>query len=799
MLISYNWVKEYVALPPIDALSKALTMSGTEVEGFTSVGLNVTGVITAEVKSVAQHPNADRLSLCEVNTGKGVLSIVCGAKNMKAGDKVALAVEGAELPGGFKIKRSKIRGAESEGMLCSEVELGIKDTSNGIMILPVDAPLGMNLVDYLAINDIMLELNITPNRADLLSARGAGREVGAITGAVFTDKNFTVNEEGPEISSLVNVKMEDGVPCGRYVARVIQGVKIGPSPDNIKRRLEAHGVRGINNVVDITNYVLLETGQPLHAFDLKKINGAKIEVRGARAGESIETIDCKVRPLETGTLVIADENSPVALAGVMGGKASEVGDGTVDILLEGAWFEPTAVRRSSKKNALSTDSSYRFERGVDIERVTGAIDMAASMINAIAGGKTAKGIIDIYPNRHKPEIIIFKAERAGDIIGVTISIDKLEKIFTTLGITVERGNDGILLCAPPSYRQDIRTEADLIEEAARIHGYDNIPIGMPTAALTLASVPKRTRLARRLRETLVSAGFFEAVNYSFVSHELFTLDSNAEKKGVVILNPLAEDQSVLRDSLIPSLLDTLRRNIQKKNENVSFFEIAPAFMHADGAKLPDERWKVSGVMYGLRDGEGWNRGKEGLDFYDVKGVIEKIFDSVAGKAAFDASPLNSTLLHPGKSAAVVVGNKRIGFFGETHPEIMAKLDLRHPAFLFELDLNELLGLYDAPKKYTPVPRFPSSTRDIALIMDVNIPYRDIINLINGLGEKLIEMVEVFDVYSGGTNMPDGKKSVAIRVVYRNVERTLAGNEVDEAHARVATAAVERFKAEVRGA
>jgi len=416
MLFSYNWLKEYLeGAPAPDELSDRLTMSGTEIESVTRTGAAFTNVITAQIISCEKHPNADKLSYCKVRTDKEELAIVCGAKNMKAGDKVALAVNGAELPGGLKIKKSKIRGVESQGMMCSEVELGLKDTSSGLMILPPDTPLG---VDYSAIlgSDYMMEAGITPNRGDILSIRGLAREAAAVTGARFIDKSFTVEEGGGPVEKAATVSVAPACPCRRYSARVIEGVKTGPSPDDIRARLEAHGIRAINNVVDITNLVLLETGQPLHAFDLDKLNGHRINVRFAAEGESIETIDGKTRSLDTSMLVIADSAVPVAIAGVMGGKATEVSEGTVRVLLESAWFEPSSVRMTSRKLGLSSDSSYRFERGVDIDGVAKALDMAANLILKLAGGAATKGTIDIRAVKAVPAEIDFRLKRAEELL-----------------------------------------------------------------------------------------------------------------------------------------------------------------------------------------------------------------------------------------------------------------------------------------------------------------------------------------------------------------------------------------------
>lgn len=810
MLFSYNWLKEYAEkLPSPKEAAERLTMSGTEVEGITELAGACAGVVTAEVVSVGKHPNADRLTFCEVKTDKEVCGIVCGATNMKAGDKVALALPGASLPGGLKIKKSKIRGVESGGMMCSEAELGLKKTVEGIMILPKDTPLGADITQILGLKDWMLDVAVTPNRSDLLSVKGLARELGAITGAGFKEKETSLEETPESVKFKASVKIEENAPCSRYAARVIEGVKVGPSPDFIIRRLEAHGVRAINNVVDVTNYVMIELGQPLHAFDLDKVKGRTIRVRLSQKGEAIETIDNKVRTLDAGMLVIADEAVPIAVAGVMGGKATEVSESTRNILLESAWFDPGSVRRTSRRLALSSDSSYRFERGVDIEGVVRALDMAAGMIKSLAGGAIAGGALDIYPKRFAPAVIEFRINRAGNLLGLPLRKADVTEMFGHLGIGVTEASDGALKAVPPSYRADLVGEADLVEEVARLIGYDKIPTTLPAAALSTGERGSRTEIKERINGILTNAGFFEVINYSFVSSDAFSLTALEGKEGVRILNPLSEEQVVLRESLLPSLLENLRQNLLRKNEEVRIFEIAPVFV-SDGRteelsgrniRLPCERWKISALMYGKRFTEAWNSPTEELDFYDVKGAVETLFDGIGLGLPLDLNndidSYSRGVFHPGKSARVTLNGKDAGVFGEVNPGIIHKFDLKRPAYLFELDVDFLMESASAAKRYLSLPRFPESTRDIAFIVNEEIPYREILDTIVGLDTKLIEKVELFDVYCG-SNIPKGKRSMALRIVYRSVERTLKQSEVDEAHSKVASILTTKFGAAIRG-
>jgi len=793
MLFSYNWLKEYLeGAPAPSELAEALTMSGTEIESVTRTGADFTGVVTARVLSVDKHPNADKLSCCKVTTGSGELSIVCGAKNMKPGDAVALATVGAELPGGFRIKKSKIRGVESEGMMCSEVELGLKDTSDGIMILSPDTPLGLDFSALIG-SDHMFEAGVTPNRADLLSIKGMAREAAAISAAVFCDKDFPVDVGADAVDAFASVEIADGAPCRRYAARVIEGVAIGPSPEHIRQRLEAHGIRSINNVVDVTNLVLLATGQPMHAFDLAKLEGKKIVVRQASSGEKITTIDSRVRELDESMLVIADSARPVAVAGVMGGRETEVTDSTATVLLESAWFDPSSVRRTSRKLGLSSDSSFRFERGVDIDGVLKALDMAAHLINKLAGGRVARGVIDVYPVKFQPHHIDFRVKRAVDILGANVSAEEILGIFRKLRISADSTQSGMIRALAPSYRMDLRTETDLIEEVARVYGYGNIPTTLPVARLIPGQPGRLSSIRRRTKALLAASGFTEVINYSFVSKDSFLVSGPAGKEGVTLMNPLTEEQSVMRDSLVPSLLDNLKYNLARKNEEVRIFEFAPVFFASE--RLPEERWRVSGLLYGQRFTPNWSFQKDWVDFFDAKGAVEKLLESLGIERA-EFEPAEHPVLHPGKSALLKAGGSAAGFVGELHPELWEKYGLKKPAYLFELDVDTLIDSYGRPKKYSQLPKFPESARDIAFVVDEAAPFAEILRAIEQIDTKLIEKVELFDVYYGG-NVPQGSRSLAVRVTYRAMDRTLTAQEVDDIHSRAVKELTGRFKAQIR--
>ena len=801
MLYSYNWLKEYIEdLPPPRELAEALTMTGTEVESVADLSSEIKGVVVAEILSVEPHPNADKLTVCSVRTDRETYGIVCGAANMKSGDRVALALDGAVLPGGIKLKKAKIRGVTSQGMMCSEVELGLAESSEGIMILSRDAPLGADIPEALGLKDFIMDIGVTPNRADILSIRGLAREAAAVTGKGLREKEFKVAESDRAARDIIKVAIEADAPCRRYAARVVEGLIVGPSPDHIKTRLESHGLRPVNNVVDITNYVLLELGHPLHAFDLDKVHERSVRVRLAEEGEGLETIDNRTRTLRKGMLVIADPKAPLAVAGVMGGKSTEVTEETRNILIESAWFEPTSIRKTSRALSLSSDSSYRFERGADIENVVRALDMAASMMADIAGGSPARGIVDVYPKKFEPLEIRFRIKRAEELLGVGLEESRVVEAFGSLGITAGPAEDGEMTVRVPSFRVDLKEEADLVEEVARLYGYENIPTTLPEASLSPGRPTALTEIRKKISGALVGSGFSEVVNYSFVSRDAYLLAGGQDPGGVVIVNPLTEEQVVMRCSLMPSLLENLRKNLLKKTGEVRVFEVAPVFLPFPGERLPREDWRVTGLMYGHRWDPSWNLPSEPLDYYDIKGVVETLLEAIGIIGGLGTMPVGDEqkkIFHPGKSASCTLGGKPLGVFGEIHPDLSKHFDLKGPAYLFELSIEPLIEAWRVVRRFKRPPRFPSSERDVAFVVNVDIPYGEIINSIELLDTKLIEKVDLFDVYYG-SGIPEGKRSLALRITYRSPERTLKQAEVDRIHSRVTDELTSKFGAVLRG-
>lgn len=801
MKVTYNWLKEFVDfdLAP-DALSELLTMLGLEVESIEYIGADLDDVIVALVEERAQHPNADKLSLCRVNNGREILSVVCGAQNFKSGDKVALAQVGCSLPGDFKIKKSKIRGEESCGMLCSEKELGLADESLGIMVLSPDLPLGMPVFEALGLKDVLFEIGLTPNRADCLSVIGIAREIAAKLGRKVRYARHDLPEKGAAISSVASVEVIDPDLCPRYTARFVSGCTIAPSPQWLVNRLKAVGQRTINNVVDITNYVLMEYGHPLHAFDFRQLTGGKIIVRRAAEGEKFTTLDGQERTLNSSDLTIRDASRAVALAGIMGGENSEIAADTADILLESAYFNPSAIRLTSKRLGLHTESSHRFERGADIQVVTTALDRAASLIAELAGGTIAMGTIDEFPLPQPEKLLTVRISRINDILGLNLEESSIVKIFTDLEFTAVSIGKGTLEVSIPSFRVDIEREIDLIEEVARLHGFENIPLTMPFAQVFSDRVPRYQILEREVRNHLAGAGFNEVINFSFASHhdirKLNLTAADRRSSAVALLNPLVDEHAVMRTTLLPGLLQTVARNFSLRNLNLRLFEMRRVYWVKPGHELPDEPLHVAGIMTGLRNSEAWNQPKDTVDFFDLKGVVESLaslfklpeLSFVAGGA--------EPFYHPGKAAAIHANGQLIGTLGEIHPDIQEAFEIDRPVYYFELDFATLVTLSSETLPIKAPSKFPDTYRDIALLMDFERPSSTIVDIIKGVKSDKTRSVEIFDLYTGD-KIPDGMKSLAVRVRYGSFEKTLTDEEVNKVHQKIVNSLISDINISVR--
>jgi phenylalanyl-tRNA synthetase beta chain len=801
MLVSFNWLKEFVSVNEAPAvLADMLTMAGVEVEAMEDVRPDFEGVTVGHILKVLPHPNADKLVLCDVDVGEASpLRIVCGATNVKEGDKVPVAVVGARLVEGLRVKKSRIRGEASEGMMCSERELGLGDDHSGIMILPPDLPAGSAFDKVMGLDDVVLELGITPNRPDCLSMFGVAREVAAITCGSVQSPQITMPETGRDITSLTSVTIEDDIGCPRYAARIVSDVRIGPSPLWIQHRLLKAGLRPLNNVVDITNYVLIEFGHPLHAFDYNKLDENRIVVRRARSAESIVTLDGSERDLSEHMLVIADAEKPVAIAGVMGGANSEVTPQTTTILIESAYFDPVSIRKTSKALGLSTEASYRFERGADPEMVVPALDRAAALMAEFAGGRVAVGRIDEYPRRAAPVEVRLRHERVKKILGIDVPGETAVSILAALGFEIVFEAADAVQVRVPSYRPDVRAEIDLIEEVSRIYGYENVTATYPQdTTVMVRGVQPRSR-EDECKDVLRSGGFSEVITFIFGSPaRMADFSDGGRDSGVSPIsmrNPLTEDASVLRTSLIPGLLQCLLTNINVGNKDLKIFETGRVYWPDPGQVLPDERTFVCAAATGRTRAGHWKKRSVEVDFFDVKGITETLLESL-GYSTAEMIRTSHPGFHPGICGDIVVGGVAIGRIGEIHPDVLRTYEIGQKVFVFEIDLAALEPLPPAKRTYGKVSRFPSSDRDLAVVVDEQVEAAALTSAIVAVGGELLRHVLLFDVYRG-KQVDEGKKSLAFSLRFQSDQRTLRDEEITIAFDRIADELEKLFGAKLR--
>jgi phenylalanyl-tRNA synthetase beta chain len=772
MKVPLQWLKEFVKfdLKP-EALADRLTMSGLEVGAIEYHGKNISDVVVGKIKAMERHATKPDILICQVDTGMKILQIVTKAQNLKVGDKVPVALHGATLPSGIKIQNRELHGVESFGMLCSKIELGIGDSAEGILVLDKDTAVGEDIRKVLGIGGAVLDIDVLPNRIDVLSIIGVAREVSAILDKKISIPSVKVKETAGSAGSAVKISVKDKELCPRYMARIIKGVSIKPSPEWMQEKLTACGMRPVNNIVDSTNYVLLEMGQPLHAFDLNMLKDKTLIVRKAGKGEKMTTIDGEKREIG-GCLVIADAEKPIAIAGVMGGANTEVVDSTKDILLESAYFEPKTIHNAEKKLKLRTEASMRFDRGVDWKTVEAALDRAAALIAELSGGKILTGKIDIKTKERKPKLIKLRVKRVNDILGTKIKIGEIKAILDRLGFKMK----GSIVEVPLFRAGDIEREIDIIEEIARIHGYEKIPVTLPNLKIK-SSNDRSEAQVKRIKAILVDAGLSETVTYSM-------LPANAAEIGeprgelIKILNPIAEDLSVMRRSIVSSLLKVLTFNINRQIDDVNIFEINKVFFKSGGKIV--EKNELGAVLFGKRvyhyDGV-----KDGVRFFQVKMIVEDILDHLGVK--FEIGENSMPGFHPGKSAAIFRDNKLVGMFGEVHPDIAKALGADTPINVISLDLDAVLNIKKLPPKYKDIPSFPAVKRDIAMMVPNGITSRSIVNEIRTIGGSLAEDIVLFDKYEGG-QIEKGFYSLAYSITYRDQAKTLTDNEVNSKHAEI---------------
>jgi phenylalanyl-tRNA synthetase beta chain len=801
MKVSLNWLKDYVDIKiDVGELGHLLTMAGLEVEAVTPVGAGFDRVIVARIDSIRRHPNADRLSLVQASTDLDKFSIVCGATNIREGQKVPLAVVGAKLPNGLEIKKSKIRGELSEGMLCSQIELGLGEEASGIMVLAPDIPLGINLGEALGLKDFVLDIGITPNRPDCLCVMGIAREVAALTRQKMRYPSLPLSSQGEGINRRTSVTVLDPDLCPRYVARMIEGVTIGPSPAWMKDRLEKVGVRSINNVVDVTNYVMMEYGQPLHAFDFELLDEGRIVVRRAKAGEEFITLDGVKRTLDDQTLMICDGIKPVALAGVMGGMNSEIKDDTKTVLLESAYFNPVNNRRTSKAIGLDTEASYRFGRGIDYGGCLAAANRAAQFIQELAGGRVLEGAIDVYPAPIRPQPVRLNVRKVNQVLGTAIPPQRMKSHLEDLELEVRGEDDGVFIVAPPSFRGDLEREIDLIEEIARMDGYEKIPTTLPAGSPSLEKREKRVLIEKRAAEVLIHHGYHEVITYSFVSpgsiDGIDLAPGDPRRRQLQLLNPLTEDFSVMRTSLVPGLLEVVRYNLSRKNSNLKIFELKKIFLPQEGEKLPLEMKQLAGIATGLDLEPNWVSPSRPVDFHDIKGCIEDLLRLFQIENVRYAHAEDVPYLHPGKAARIRAGQEAVGLLGEIHPQVASHYEIPGRAYLFELDFETVVKLAKEERRFRALPRFPAVYRDLSLVVGESLEVGTVAEAIWNFRQPYIDEVNLFDIYHGAP-IPEGKKGITCRIRYQAIDRTLTDEEVNQIHQNIIVRLEDIFQVALR--
>jgi phenylalanyl-tRNA synthetase beta chain len=800
MYVSYKWLQDYVDLTGIspEELAEKITRTGIEVEDVEKKGEKLKKIVVGHVLTCEDHPNSDHLHLCQVDIGEEEpVQIVCGAPNVAAGQKVIVAKAGARIAGNVKIKKGKIRGEVSHGMICSLQELGFdgkvvpKEYADGIFVLPEDAEVGADALSLLNLDDAVLELSITANRADCMSMLGVAYETAAIFGKEVKLPEATVSETNEQARDYISVRVEsEDSPI--YTAKVIKNVKIGPSPLWLQNKLMAAGIRPHNNVVDITNYVLLEYGQPLHAFDYDRFGSKEVLVRKAYEGEKMVTLDGTERTLRQEDLVITNGKEPVALAGVMGGLDSEVKDDTTTILLESAYFNGTSIRRTSRYHGLRSEASSRFERGIDPTRVRQASERAAALIAELAGGEVLEGTVAHEELRVEPVTVKVDRTKINRFLGTDLSIKEVEDMIQKLQFEYTLDNETFVVHIP-SRRWDISIPEDMYEEIARIYGYDKIPTTLPVGAQTLGHLTSYQQKRRVVREVLEGAGLLQATTYSLTSKEKFGQFALQPAEPVQLSMPMSEEHAILRDTLIPHLLDSISYNRARKNSDVGLYEIGKVFYGKGAHVQPEEVEHLAVALTGLYVNHPWQGEKVPVDFYTVKGILEALFErlQLAGiryeKAEIDG-------MHPGQTAKIYVNDEVVGFLGKVHPTREKEYDVKN-VFVFELDLEKLINMKSPFLSYTTIPKFPGITRDIALVVDQTQTAGELKDIIVSAGGKLLKEVNVFDVYVGD-KVPENKKSVAFTLKYSDPERTLTDDEVNQVHENV-VAALQSAGAELR--
>lgn len=811
MQVSIKWLKDYIDFTETpEQLADKLTMAGIPVENVVDPGEGLEKVVTGRIEKLEPHQNSDHLQICTMNVGLAEnIIIVTGAQNVAEGQVVPVAMVGAHLPNGMKISKGKLRGVASNGMLCSAQELKLdleklpEEQKTGIFILPSDTPVGIPAKDVLGLNDVVLEFELTANRADCFSVFGLVREIAAITGNKPHFPEIKVNEDdNTKLNDIFSVEIADPDLCSRFSTRMLKNVKIGPSPEWMQQRLEGAGIRSINNVVDVTNFVMIELGHPMHAYDYDKITGKKLIARRAIEGEELHTLDDTSRKAKGEMLVIADSEKAAGLAGIMGGFETEITDTTTTVVLESADFYGPCIRRTARACGLSSEASGRFERGVDSETTIKALDRAAQLLQEMGACTVCEGIVDVYPNPKQANYVTFTPEQINNHLGTNIAKDVMLNIITSVGFDVTKDENDEITVKVPSWRNDVTCMADISEEIARLHGFDKIKSTLPNGVSMQGTQSAKQTFIDKVKASLSSQGLYETISFALTNKETFNKlnipQDSPLRKAVPIMNPLSDEYPLVRTTLLSSIFDNLARNLARKNDDVALFEVGSVFFPKalPVTELPDEVVKIAGAITGRRTAQGWNQTNDMVDFYDAKGIIEELLANLR-VTRYTVEAGTHYAMHPGKTALFKKGRDVIATVGEVHPAVLSAYGITKPVYIFELDATTVMKYMAKDLKYKALPKYPATSRDLAMLVDVDVNAADIEKAMTKAAGQNLTQITLFDVYTG-KQVEEGKKSLAFSLTFQSNDKTLTDAEIDPAIEKIVAKLQKDFNANLRG-
>lgn len=811
MQVSIKWLKDYIDFTETpEQLADKLTMAGIPVENVVDPGEGLEKVVTGRIEKLEPHQNSDHLQICTMNVGLAEnIIIVTGAQNVAEGQVVPVAMVGAHLPNGMKISKGKLRGVASNGMLCSAQELKLdleklpEEQKTGIFILPSDTPVGIPAKDVLGLNDVVLEFELTANRADCFSVFGLVREIAAITGNKPHFPEIKVNEDdNTKLNDIFSVEIADPDLCSRFSTRMLKNVKIGPSPEWMQQRLEGAGIRSINNVVDVTNFVMIELGHPMHAYDYDKITGKKLIARRAIEGEELHTLDDTSRKAKGEMLVIADSEKAAGLAGIMGGFETEITDTTTTVVLESADFYGPCIRRTARACGLSSEASGRFERGVDSETTIKALDRAAQLLQEMGACTVCEGIVDVYPNPKQANYVTFTPEQINNHLGTNIAKDVMLNIITSVGFDVTKDENDEITVKVPSWRNDVTCMADISEEIARLHGFDKIKSTLPNGVSMQGTQSAKQTFIDKVKASLSSQGLYETISFALTNEETFNKlnipQDSPLRKAVPIMNPLSDEYPLVRTTLLSSIFDNLARNLARKNDDIALFEVGSVFFPKalPVTELPDEVVKIAGAITGRRNAQGWNQTNDMVDFYDAKGIIEELLANLR-VTRYTVEAGTHYAMHPGKTALFKKGRDVIATVGEVHPAVLSAYGITKPVYIFELDATTVMKYMAKDLKYKALPKYPATSRDLAMLVDVDVNAADIEKAMTKAAGQNLTQITLFDVYTG-KQVEEGKKSLAFSLTFQSNDKTLTDAEIDPAIEKIVAKLQKDFNANLRG-